>query len=233
MLLWLYNSGWWNARIVAQDVLFLIMWMTNICSRTGTALFVLGWCKGPQQRGYQEFQNCNDGKTNNRLIRAHLAALVVQCDQDTAPISETAPPAASNLEFGTALPAASNLDFGTDVLQDPTSGPPQKKRKNDPLPNSFAEGTMRTRMRDLLEMVGYMAYIPGWYAAHTARGKWQEREIKNTKTALYTNEEKVALFTIDMKSKTAIGKNEDHPTGSWNGCTRYVPSRGNVTFRER
>jgi hypothetical protein len=79
------------------------------------------WCKGPQQRRYHEFQNCNDGKTNSRLIRAHLAALVVQCDQDTAPISETAPPTASNLDFGTALSSASNLDFGTDVLQDPTS----------------------------------------------------------------------------------------------------------------
>jgi hypothetical protein len=69
---------------------------------------------------------------------------------------------------------------------------------------SFPEGITQTRVRDLvLEMVGYVAYIPEWYAAHTARGKWQEREIKNMKAALYTNEEKVALFTIDMKSNTA------------------------------
>jgi hypothetical protein len=144
------------------------------------------WCKGPQQSGYQEFRNCNDGRTNSRLIRAHLAALVEESTQDIAPISET------------ATPAAISMDSGTDELQEPTSEPPQKKRKNDPFTNSSAEGAMRTRMRDLLEMVGFVAYVPEWYAAHTARGKWQEREIKNMKAALYVHEEKVALFTIDI-----------------------------------
>jgi hypothetical protein len=37
-----YDSGRWSARIVGQDVLFLIMWMTNIYSWTGIALSVLG-----------------------------------------------------------------------------------------------------------------------------------------------------------------------------------------------
>ncbi len=89
-------------------------------------------------------------------------------------------------DFGeeNAPPAASDLEFGTDVLEAPTTGPPQKKSRNDDLPHSFAEGTMRTRMRDLLEMVGYVAYVPSWYATHTARGKWQEREIKKYESRL-------------------------------------------------
>jgi hypothetical protein len=44
------------------------------------------------------------------------------------------------------------------------------------------------------------------------------------KAALFAKEEKVAMFTIGMKSKTAVGKNEKPQTGSWNECIRYVPS---------
>jgi hypothetical protein len=51
------------------------------------------------------------------LIRAHLAAFVEECPQDTAPMSET------------VTIAASSMDSGTDELQKPTSEPPQKNER--------------------------------------------------------------------------------------------------------
>jgi hypothetical protein len=70
---------------------------------------------------------------------------------------------------------------------------------------------MRTRIRELVEVVKYVAYVPAWYAAHVARGKWQAREIARHMKALgdECNAGIVAIFVIDMKSKTATGKTRE------------------------
>ncbi len=74
--------------------------------------------------------------------------------------------------------------------------------------DAMPEGNRRSRMRDLLEIVNYIACVSAWYAGHVARGKWQAREIARMKSALAEpeNEGIVAIFTIDMKSKTKTGK---------------------------
>ncbi len=91
---------------------------------------------------------------------------------------------------------------------------------------------MRTRIRELVEVVKYVAYVPAWYAAHVARVKWQAREIARHMKALgdECNAGKVAIFVIDMKSKTATGKNRDeqrHGMGA-RGMSLWLPWRGTV-----
>jgi hypothetical protein len=155
------------------------------------------WCMNPLQQGYQEFNNCNKGKTNKRLIKAYLAELAKESAQNTEALLEP---------LG---PTHNSQDFAIDVVEDPVNQPAKKKQKKDVVLNPTPEGTMRRRMRDLLDMVGYVAYVPGWYVAHIARGKWQAREIARAKATLFEKEEKIALFTIDMKSKTVTGKNRE------------------------
>jgi hypothetical protein len=61
----------------------------------------------------------------------------------------------------------------------------------------------------LFKVVRYVAYVPAWYVAHVARGKWQIHEIARHLKALgeECNAGIVVILVIDMKSKTTTGKN--------------------------
>jgi hypothetical protein len=76
----------------------------------------------------------------------------------------------TNVDFYTDINEPADLCY--DELEDTTQEPARKKQKMNLVHKPSPEGTMRIRMRDLLEMVTYVAYVPGWYAAHIAPGKW-------------------------------------------------------------
>ena len=76
---------------------------------------------------------------------------------------------------------------------------------HDPEP----EGVSKKRMRGLVEIAQLLSYVPKHYAAHVLRGVWQDEEVKKHKQALADerNVGRMAMFTIDMKSKTSTDKN--------------------------
>ena len=90
--------------------------------------------------------------------------------------------------------------------------PPVKKlkRSNEVVRIKIAdpEGHARKRGRDLVDIALAMSYVPQYYASHTGRGMWQDHLIKLMEADICTPEKqgKVAILTIDMKSKTKRGK---------------------------
>ncbi len=67
------------------------------------------------------------------------------------------------------------------------------------------EGSARSRYRALLDIAQFTDYVPKYYAAHVGRGIWQENQISIHKNLLREADKagKVAMFTIDMKSRQA------------------------------
>ncbi len=77
--------------------------------------------------------------------------------------------------------------------------------------NPLREGSARSRYRALLDIAQFTDYVPRYYAALVARGIWQENQVSIHKNMLRDPDKagKVAMFTIDMKSKTPTGKNRE------------------------
>ena len=71
------------------------------------------------------------------------------------------------------------------------------------------EGASKQRARGLVEIAQQLSYVPKYYAAHVLRGVWQDEQVSKHKRALADkgNVGRVAMLTIDMKSKTVPGKN--------------------------
>ena len=167
------------------------------------------WAMNPTKRGFDEFYGCNNGKINNSLIKAYAAVLTKKRAEATEVMFERQITAEEEVHIA--------HESDPSIVEALIIEPLAKKQKrfqgttqlvvNDPTP----EGIMRTRIRELVEVVKYVTYVPAWYAAHVARGKWQAREIARHMKALGDdcNAGIVAIFVIDMKSKTATGKNRE------------------------
>ena len=97
------------------------------------------------------------------------------------------------------------------MLQDPAVK--KQKRPNEVVRVKFPapEGQARKRGRDLVDIALAMSYVPQYYASHTGRGMWQDHLIKLMEADICTPDKrgKVAILTIDMKSKTKRGKHKE------------------------
>jgi hypothetical protein len=175
------------------------------------------WCMRPTENGYGQFSDCNKGRVESRLIKQHARALEARRAHALTTIVSPVPTTQGNVDF--------DNDSTPIVVEEEHSQPVYKKQKTHgteigthanananveaAIDEAGTEGKMRSRMRDLSELIYNIAYVPAWYAAHVALGKWQAREIERMKIALAAkdNEGQVAMFTIDMKSKTKTGEN--------------------------
>jgi hypothetical protein len=162
------------------------------------------WCMRPTENGYGQFSDCNKGRVESRLIKQHAIALEARRAEALATIVDPAPTTQGNVDFdNNSTPI---------VVEEEETQPVYKKQKSHETEigtDANATATVETATDEAgTELVNNIVYVPAWYAGHVARGKWQAREIERMKIALTTKDDEgqVAMFTINMKSKTKTRK---------------------------
>ena len=118
---------------------------------------------------------------------ADIADILHEPLPDSIPMSEVhLVPEDCPVDTGDHVPEECPMDIGDHVL----------------------EGEARRRNRELAAMCKYLSYVEQWYIAHVGRGMWQEAQLQEHKRKLQLAhmQGRVALFTIDMKSKTVPDK---------------------------
>jgi hypothetical protein len=173
------------------------------------------WTTHPRWTETFEADFCS--KTNARLIKAHqkeLEAKQKQIHRDQkgqqATEQETSTTNVVSTGGGTIVDAVqATLEDSHNAVLVPHINFQQPL--SDLLLDPLREGSARSRYRALLDIAQFTDYVPKYYAAHVGRGIWQENQISIHKNLLREADKagKVAMFTIDMKSKTSTGKNRE------------------------